>query len=191
MKKESITALALVLALLLGGCGLFEAPAGQTEQDRDTRPGAGMAEDTEKRPESKRDAIPFEDGQLYAAAYLGYQETGDLDYYADLYLDSAELPTYTVSDGDYYLIIPRYAGMSMTLSVIDIETSRPKVLLREPDCGPFVLQCNISDVLEDALIWLEYEGDSVEFSPYISLENGAPQMGERGLDLTKPESADD
>lgn len=185
MKRTRILAVLLILALLLGGCGLLEGPGEE--------PGGELPEqqtEPEQKPESKLDAIPFEDGQLYAAAYLGYQEIGDMDYYAQMYLDSPDLPVYHVSDGDYYLIIPRYAGMSMTLSALDIETSLPTVLAEVPDCGPFIVQCNISDVVEDALIRLERGGDSVEFSPFLSLENGAPVMGERGLDLTKPQAGE-
>ena len=35
-------------------------------------------------PISKRDTIPFEPGQLYAAVYLGYQTIEGLDYYPEL-----------------------------------------------------------------------------------------------------------
>ena len=43
---------------------------------------------------SKRDAIPFEAGHLYAAAYLGYQTIEDWDYYAERYLDGDKLQVY-------------------------------------------------------------------------------------------------
>ena len=56
-------------------------------------------------PASKRDAIPFEAGQLYAVAYLGYQTADGLGYYAQRYLDSDKLPVHYVSDGDYYLVM--------------------------------------------------------------------------------------
>lgn len=186
MKKAAIIAAVLALALALGGCGLFGGPeAGPSEGPT----GAPTGEPGESAPTGKLEAIPFEEGQLYAAAYLGYQEIEDLDYYIGRYLDSAQLPIHYVSDGDYYLIIPRYTGMTVTLSVNDLETSRPTAIFIDPDCGPFIVQCNASDVFADVTIRLEHRGDAAEFSPFISLESGAPMMGERGLDLTKAGTA--
>ena len=127
---------------------------------------------------SKRDAIPFEAGQLYAAAYLGYQTTDGLDYYVDRYLDSDKLPIHYISDGDYYLVIPRYNGMIFSLYVNDIETSLGTLRFLDPDCGPFVIQCNASDIFSDVTMCLEYNGETAEFSPYISLKDGATMLGQ-------------
>ena len=142
-------------------------------------------------PVSKRDAIPFEAGHLYAAAYLGYQAIEDWDYYAERYLDSDKLPVHYVSDGDYYLVIPRYDGMSLSLYANDIETGLGTLRFRDPDCGPFVIQCNASDIFTDVTVLLEYNGETAEFSPFISLKDGSVMIGERGLDLTKPGAACD
>ena len=76
----------------------------------------------------------------------------------------------------------------MTLSVIDLETSQASVRQEVADVGPFIVQCNVSDVVSDALIALAYNGDRTEFTPFISLENGTPQLGERGLDITKTDA---
>ena len=86
-------------------------------------------------------ASPFEAGQMYAVAYLGYQTIEDWDYYAERYLDSDKFPIHYVSDGDYYLVIPRYDGMVLSLYVNDVETSLGTLRFRDPDCGPFVMQC--------------------------------------------------
>ena len=131
-----------------------------------------------------RSAIPFETGQLYAAAYLGYQTMDSLDYYVERYLDSGRLPIHYVSDGDYYLVIPRYDGMSLSLYVNDFDTSLGTLRYLDPDCGPFVIQCNASDIFADVTVRLEYNGETAEFSPYISLKDGVLVLGERGLDLT-------
>ena len=139
-------------------------------------------------PTVKHDAIPFRSGQLYAVAYLGYQTPEDLDYYADRYLDSDDLPIHYFSDGDYYLVIPRYEGMSLSLYVNDIETSLSTLRFADPNCGPFILQCNVSDIFADVTLRLEYKAETVEFSPFISLKDGELMIGERGLDLTKPRS---
>lgn len=135
---------------------------------------------------SKRDNIPFQEGQLYAAAYLGYQQIDDLDYYLERYLDDGELPVHYLSGGDFYLVIPRYDGMALALSRSDIETLQSTLIYEDPDCRPFLLQCNASDIFADAVIRLTYLDESVEFSPFLSLKDGSVDIGARGLDLTKP-----
>ena len=134
----------------------------------------------------ERAAIPFEAGQLYAAAYLGYQTMDGLDYYAERYLDGDQLPVHYVSDGDYYLVIPRYDGMSLSLYVNDLETSLGTLRFQDPDCGPFIIQCNVSDIFTDVTVHLEHNGETAEFSPFISLKDGTLTLGEGGLDLTRP-----
>lgn len=133
---------------------------------------------------SKRDDIPFSDGQLYAIAYLGYQSMESLELYSEKYLDSGELPVHHVSDGDYYLVIPRYDGMSLKLYVNDIETSEERLVYEDPDCRPFIVQCNASDVFADVTVELDHDGQEAVYSPFISLEDGSVQAGEFGLDLT-------
>ena len=134
---------------------------------------------------SKRDAIPFVEEQYYAVAYLGYQQIDDLDDYVEQYLDSDQLPVHYFSDGDYYLVIPRYSGMGLSLYHNDLETSQSTLVYEDPDCEPFLIQCNVSDIFADATIQLTYQNEVVEFSPFISLENGSVDIGECGLELTK------
>lgn len=194
MKKRIIAAVLLSAVLAFSGCGQrggvggsalsgtpdVTAPA--TPDAAPVSPGIGSA----PTPVSKRDAIPFEEGQLYAAAYLGYQAIDDWDYYAERYLDSGDIPTHYVSDGDYYLVIPRYDGMSLSLYVEDIETFASTLRFYDPDCGSFIVQCNVSDIFTDITARFEYDGETAEFSPFISLKDGTLMIGERGLDLTKP-----
>lgn len=166
MKKSFFfCAVSLVCTLLFAAC----APSA-----------GGLAESDAGRP----DGIPFEDGQWYAAAYLGYQEISGLDVYAGRYLENDRLPIHYLSPGDYYLIIPRYAGMFLSLFQNDIETGEAVLRFEDPDCGPFILQCNASDIFADAAIRLTYEGERVEFSPFISLKDGKLDIGPKGLDLT-------
>lgn len=134
---------------------------------------------------SKRDSIPFTEGQFYAAVYLGYQQMEDLNYYAEQYLDSDQVPVHYLSDGDYYLVIPRYTGMKLTLYRNDLETLEPILLYEDPDCRPFLLQCNASDIFADAVVRLTYGDETAEFSPFISLKDGSVEIGDQGLDLTR------
>ena len=195
MKKWIIAAVFLSGFFVFSGCSTQNgAVTGPTPDptlnitSTDTPDAASDSADItpDPAPVSKRDAIPFEAGHLYAAAYLGYQTTDGLDFYVDRYLDSDKLPIHYVSDGDYYLVIPRYDGMSLSLYVNDLETSLGTLRFRDPDCGPFVIQCNVSDIFADVTVRLEYSGETAEFSPFISLKDGSPVIGELGLDLTRP-----
>ena len=194
MKKMMIAAVMLSGLLMFSGCaqsGNVMSPTPDSTLDITSSITPDPAPDhTDPAPEitpaSKPDAIPFEARQLYAVAYLGYQTADGLGYYVEQYLDSDKLPVHYVSDGDYYLVIPRYDGMSLSLYVNDFEMSLGTLRFRDPDCRPFVIQCNVSDIFADVTVRLEYNGETAEFSPFISLKDGSLMIGERGLDLTEP-----
>ncbi len=138
----------------------------------------------------KREHIPFADNQLYAVAYLGYETIEDMDYYQKNFLDEETIPNYYFSGDEYYLIIPRYEDMKVYLYRNDLATME-KSLEHETDAGkPFIVQCNISDIFPDVTVELTYQGEKVEFSPYISLKDGSVQVGDRGIDITKQQELD-
>lgn len=168
MKKFVALAATLFCLLALAGCGSV--------------PSADVPDTPEV---SKLDAIPFTDGQLYAVAYLGYGEMENLTYYAENYLDSENLPIHYISNGEYYLIIPRYTDMALRLYQNDGESAERILIYEERESRPFVIQCNMSDIFSDVTIQLTYQSETVEFTPCISLENGLVQAGERGLDMTQ------
>lgn len=168
------------------GSSSAPAPAASGSTSDAADPGSASCSQTQT---SKRDQIPFTDGQSYAVAHLGYLEIEDLDYYVQRYLDSDDIPIHYLSSGDYYLIIPRYEGMELSLYVNDFNTSQSTLFYQETDCQPFILQCNVSDIFPDATIELTYQGEKVSFSPFISLKDGSLDIGEHGLDLTKPSDA--
>lgn len=172
MKKTVLYLLVFMLCIgLLAGCQ------------------SGKDNDSSRNNTGKQDSIPFEDGQYYAVAYLGYQQIEDLDYYTKNYLDSDKIPVHYISSGEYYLVIPRYSEMELKLYKNDFDTSQPALIYEDPDCEPFIIQCNASDIFADATIKLSYKDDNIEFSPYISLENGSVYIGQMGLNITK--SADE
>ena len=194
MKKLMIIAVMLCGLLVFGGCSTQSGNMTDLASDGTPDITSPVTPDPapdhtdaapDSTPASKRDAIPFEGEQLYAVAYLGYQTADGLGYYAQRYLDSDKLPVHYVSDGDYYLVIPRYDGMSLSLYVNGFETSLGILRFQDPDCGPFVIQCNVSDIFADVTVRLEYNGETAEFSPFISLKDGSLMIGERGLDLTE------
>ena len=91
MKKCTVWIITLLCLLSLMGCGAETAPAAPD-------PSASSADGTE--------SLPFQEGQLYAAAYLGYGGMEDLSYYTQTCLNGAEPPVFYLSAGEYYLIIP-------------------------------------------------------------------------------------
>lgn len=163
MKKRAAWLIALFCLLSLTGCG--EKPAAPSPDEAES--------------------LPFQEGQLYAAAYLGYGEIEDLSHYTEAYLDGAEPPVYYLSGGEFYLIIPRYEDTALRLYKRDADSMAVELRCVDPQCRPFIIQCNTSDIFADALVSLTYGEETVEFSPCISLENGSVLVGERGLDITK------
>lgn len=141
--------------------------------------------DTKEEIVSKRDTIPFAANQLYAVAYLGYEEIEDLTFYKEQYLDDESMPIHYFSNGEYYLIIPRFDDMGVRLYRNDFETMDKALVYESVDCQPFIVQCNISDIFSDVTVELTYQGETVEFSPYISLKDGSVVAGDRGLNITR------
>ena len=133
------------------------------------------------------ETVPFSGDQLYAVAYLGYLEPTDLTYFTEAYLDGAP-PTFYFSAGEYYLVIPRYQGMALSLLRNSMETMDSTLVYEDPSARPFVVQCNVSDIFPDVTVRLTWEGETVEFSPYVSLKDGSIVVGDRGL-LLKKEAA--
>lgn len=131
-------------------------------------------------------ALPFLDDQLYAAAYLGYQEIEDLSWYVQNYLSSENIPIHYFSSGEYYLIIPRYPDLSLKLYQRDMQSDNLSLVFESPVCVPFIIQCNASDIFADTVIFLSNDTNSVSFSPHISLVDGAVEIGDQGLNITKP-----
>lgn len=134
---------------------------------------------------NKIDSIPFQEKQLYAVAFLGYNEINELSYYVEKYLDNDNLPIHYLSQGEYYLVIPRYYNMNVKLYKNDMETMQKTLIFEDKECRPFIIQCNISDIFSDVTISLTYNGETVEFSPHISLMDGAIVIGDRGINITK------
>lgn len=118
-------------------------------------------------------------------AYLGYDELNELSFYVQKYLDSENIPIHYLSQGEYYLIIPRYSNMTVSLYKNDIQTMGSSLIYEEKECRPFIIQCNVSDIFSDVTICLTYNDETVEFSPFISLKDGTVEVGDRGINITK------
>lgn len=183
--KKRVFRLTLVLlalcALLLTGCGTA-APA----PDATPTPEQAAATPTP----DPLSTLPYEDGQLYAAAYLGYQAPTDLDFFQQTYFGGRELPVHHISDGDFYLIIPRDPNATVRLLRNDMLTQTSSIFYEQPDGSPFVIGCNVSDIFPDVTVEITAsDGEKVSFSPFISLEDGSVEVGERGLNITRISTA--
>lgn len=167
MKKTVMYAVVIIaLIVLFSGCSVLQTEKGDSEP-------------------KKIESIPFLKDQLYAVAYLGYNEIGELSFYIQEYLDSENIPIHYISKGEYYLVIPRYSNMSLSLYKNDIQTMDSTLIFEEKECRPFIIQCNVSDIFPDATIRFTYNDETVEFSPYISLKDGTVVVGDRGINITK------
>lgn len=181
-----LTAAALLLgAALLTGCAAetIKKPASTTETEPNaTETTPSLPAGTEQTTPS---AIPFADGQLYAVAYAGFDEPEALDTWIETYLNGERPETVEISDGEYYLVIPRNPGTMLRVLKEDFDTGEKSVAYEDPDGKPIILRCNASDIFFDADVELTDAAGTVSFTPYISPRDGAIEIGEHGLLLTK------
>lgn len=181
-----LTAAALLLgAVLLTGCAAetIKKPASTTETEPNaTETTPSLPAGTEQTTPS---AIPFADGQLYAVAYAGFDEPEALDTWIETYLNGERPETVEISDGEYYLVIPRNPGTILRVLKEDFDTGEKSVAYEDPDGKPIILHCNASDIFFDADVELTDAAGTVSFTPYISPRDGAIEIGEHGLLLTK------
>ena len=169
----------LFCALLLAGCGT----AAQTP-DATPTPAQEAAATPTPTPDPLS-TLPYTDGQLYAAAYLGYQAPTDLDFFQQTYFGGRELPVHHISDGDFYLIIPRDPNATVRLYKNDMVTDSKTLFYEQTNGDAFVIGCNVSDIFPDVTVSITSGGETVDFSPYISLKDGSVQVGECGLNITR------
>ena len=90
-----------------------------------------------------------------------------------------------ISDGDFYLIIPRDSSATVRLYKNDMETDAKTLFYEQTNGDAFVIGCNVSDIFPDVTVSITSGGETVDFSPFISLKDGSVQVGERGLDITR------
>ncbi len=94
-----------------------------------------------------------------------------------------------ISDGDFYLIIPRDPNATVRLYKNDMLTQTSSIFYEQPDGSPFVIGCNVSDIFPDVTVSITSGRETVDFSPFISLKDGSVQVGERGLNITRISTA--
>ena len=133
MKQRTILSTLLLCVLLLAGCGTVAQTPDATPTPTQE---AAAAPTPTPDPLS---TLPYEDGQLYAAAYLGYQAPTDLDFFQQTYFGGRELPVHHISDGDFYLIIPRDPNATVRLYKNDMVTDSKTLFYEQTNGDAFVL----------------------------------------------------
>lgn len=132
----------------------------------------------------------IEDSQrACAVAYLGYTEGPLGDGYGawfeengllDVYPFLNDLPTERIIEqdgGEVYCIIPRQAEVEISVYSQNFDAdgavSVGDELFHSTDCQPFLVRGNISEIVPNTAVSIEYaDGSSVEFSPALSGMDG-------------------
>ncbi len=145
--------------------------------------------ETESTPESALDCFreTMEDGSFCGVAYLGYVDgsysdimthiegLGVLDVFP--FLAVPEENYIGIAGGDLYVIVPADPMGKITVysAVLDETdyTMKPDEKLAEFSSGePILLKCNVSEIMPNQILEIQWEGESVMYSPMLSGENG-------------------
>lgn len=160
MKKFLLIVMSLLLVLAVG-CGSTEpeAPA-VTETDWYTTlsPQGGEAE------------------PLGAVVYFPVMSAEELPSAVE------SLPVLDFGGTEYYLIVPRYVGDTVTVAQLALDEQSGEIVKAGGDSqyeGAFILCCNPSDIFPNAAVTLRHGEETVTFSPYISLMDGSAVTDER------------
>lgn len=73
----------------------------------------------------------------------------------------------------------------MRLYKNDMVTDSKTLFYEQTNGDAFVIGCNVSDIFPGRDGLDHVGGETVDFSPYISLKDGSVQVGARGLNITR------
>ncbi len=205
MKKRLLVTI-MISSLAFVGCQTTD-----TEQDNSTNiEGEDIVEDDKKESEEEKEpeedkepeegvveisTIEWDEDDMFAVALIDYTEdkTRD-DFYNELlekYLDKAEETALTpieLEGEEHYLIIPRYPVNKIRIYHQSLgdegELIRGELVTEIEDVLEFTIKCNISDLHSNQVIEAEMNGETVEISPYISLQDGSLGKSEYIKDIT-------
>lgn len=116
---------------------------------------------------------------LAAMFYLGYgdaEKETNLDALLQKYgLFEDEFETVIdVKDCEWYAILPKYEATQLMVEQVELDETGELVSKGElcTTTKPILLCCNYSDIVSSVKVTITYQEESIEFSPFLSLENG-------------------
>ena len=197
MKKLSLISLGLALALCVTGCGRpgtssSQAPAQSASATAAPQPAPApdTAADAEAAdPLAEMRQMAADNGYQCCILYLGgtveedvralLGEPGTLD---DAFLYDIPEERWVVAPGggyEHYCIFPVDPGASVAVNEWVVSEANGyagepgRVLYRSDSGEPFLLQCNISDVMPNAqVVIVDSAGNTLDWSPQLSLRDG-------------------
>ena len=87
---------------------------------------------------------------------------------------------------ELYFIVPIQKNVTINVySAVMEESDIVKDKLIATTNKPFILKCNISDIIPNIIIEIKQNNKVYEYSPYISLKDGSLYVNEYILDITK------
>ena len=126
--------------------------------------------------------------ELYAVAYLGYGVENPMQSAKEYISFDGELPIAQTAGDEWYLIIPRYSDTEVSISPLDLSESFVvgEEILHIDNGNPFLIRCNVSDIMPNIYIQLKSSQGEVDFSPFISLKGDGELVAgiEKGIDIT-------
>ena len=101
------------------------------------------------------------------------------------YFDEEFMVYENVGD-ELYFIVPIQKNVTINVySAVMEESDIVKDKLIATTNKPFILKCNISDIIPNIIIEIKQNNKVYEYSPYISLKDGNLYVNEYVLDIDK------
>lgn len=93
---------------------------------------------------------------------------------------------YEANGEELYFIVPIQKNVTMNIySAVMEEADIVKDKSIASTNKPFILKCNVSDIIPNIIIEIKQNNKVYEYSPYISLKDGSLYVNEYVLDVTK------
>ena len=187
----SIVCALTALALCLTGCPLLNGGGDIAGELRDKFSNtSSSSKDEQSDPDNGSGGskelsgdIAWRDGDIAAAAYLAYGIGDELAVNKKLYSARYSFVNGAIdevgSEGyEYYYIVPRYPDCRIVVESLDSDGQTPVSTLYESknEAVTVLLLANYSDIIPNTRVTVTYNGESVSFSPSLSLKGDGEIM---------------